>query len=104
MSETFPSYLHRQPGEVIHRVSTARLLQDYLKMSANPHNPRPGSTSSELSDMGLPGSDSPSKTTASSSPSFSYAPGHEALQALLAFSSLHEKIRERRARERLGPP
>ena len=73
-------------------------------MSANPHNPRPGFTSSELSDMGLPESDSPSEPTASSSPSFSYAPGHEALQALLAFSSLHEKIRERRARERLGPP
>jgi len=54
--------------------------------------------------MGLPESDSPSEPTASSSPSFSYAPGHEALQALLAFSSLHEKIRERRARERLGPP
>jgi N-acetylmuramoyl-L-alanine amidase len=31
------------------------------------------------------------------------APGHEALQALLAFSSLHEQIRQRRAREvRLG--
>ena len=28
-----------------------------------------------------------------------YAPGHEALQALLAFSSLHEQIRQRRARE-----
>src|SRR6266850_5279710 len=27
------------------------------------------------------------------------APGHEALQALLAFSSLHEQIRQRRARE-----
>jgi N-acetylmuramoyl-L-alanine amidase len=38
----------------------------------------------------------------SSSAPISYAPGHEALQALLAFSSLHEKIRERRARERLG--
>src|ERR1700682_5261408 len=31
------------------------------------------------------------------------APGHEALQALLAFSSLHEQIRQRRWRElRLG--
>ena len=31
------------------------------------------------------------------------APGHEALQALLAFSSLHEQIRQRRSRElRLG--
>ena len=32
-------------------------------------------------------------------PSASFAPGHEALQALLAFSSLHEQIRQRRARE-----
>ena len=32
------------------------------------------------------------------------APGREALQALLAFSSLHEQIRQRHARERLGKP
>ena len=31
--------------------------------------------------------------------SASFAPGHEALQALLAFSSLHEQIRQRRAYE-----
>lgn len=48
---------------------------------------------------GQPAGDSAS---ASSFPSISYAHGHEALQALLAFSSLHERIRERRARERLG--
>ncbi len=35
-------------------------------------------------------------------PSITHAPGHEALQALLAFSSLHEQIRKRRASERLG--
>jgi hypothetical protein len=29
----------------------------------------------------------------------SFAPGHEALQALLAFSALHEQIRQRRAHE-----
>ena len=33
------------------------------------------------------------------SPAVASAPGHEALQALLAFSSLHEQIRQRRARE-----
>jgi hypothetical protein len=33
-----------------------------------------------------------------------HAPGHEALQALLAFSSLHEQIRKRRALERSGEP
>jgi N-acetylmuramoyl-L-alanine amidase len=32
-------------------------------------------------------------------PAASYAPGREALQALLAFSSLHQQIRERRARQ-----
>lgn len=31
-----------------------------------------------------------------------HAPGHEVLQALLAFSSLHEQIRQRRALERSG--
>jgi hypothetical protein len=31
--------------------------------------------------------------------SASFTPGHEALQALLAFSSLHEQIRQRRAHE-----
>ncbi|MGC2186360.1 MAG: N-acetylmuramoyl-L-alanine amidase [Terriglobales bacterium] len=36
--------------------------------------------------------------------SFGYTPGHEALQALLAFSSLHEQIRQRRAREKSGEP
>jgi len=89
-------------------------------MSANPQNARPGLTNSgltnsglagsELTDLGLTGIEPVGQTTGSdssssslsASPPISYAPGHEALQALLAFSSLHEKIRERRARERLG--
>ena len=69
-------------------------------MSANPHN----------ASLGLTNSDSTVETTNSPSSSASppvslsiiYAPGHEALQALLAFSSLHEQIRERRAREKRG--
>lgn len=84
-------------------------------MSANPRNARPGLVNSGLPNSGLPdlgltSSAPPGETTGSpsfplsgyASPPIFYAPGHEALQALLAFSSLHEKIRERRARERLG--
>ena len=33
-----------------------------------------------------------------------HVPGHEALQALLAFSSLHEQLRQRRALEKSGVP
>src|SRR5258708_4498019 len=33
-----------------------------------------------------------------------HVPGHEALQALLAFSSLHEQLRQRRALEKHGVP
>jgi N-acetylmuramoyl-L-alanine amidase len=75
-------------------------------MSANPQNVPPELTGSEPTDR-RPGRERTgqiagfSAFTSSSAP-ISYAPGHEALQALLAFSSLHEKIRERRARERLG--
>ncbi len=67
-------------------------------MSANPNN----------TNLGLNNSEPTSDTTrfASSSPlpppSVSYPQGHEALQALLAFSSLHEQIRGRRAREKRG--
>ena len=85
-------------------------------MSANPNNVRPRLTEAELTELGLnnagpidPGPESRELSSeATSMPRFpvpppaGYAPGHEALQALLAFSSLHEKIRERRARERLG--
>src|SRR6266849_1892454 len=87
-------------------------------MSANPHNSRLkltnlGSTDLGLTELGLTelGRTSNEPTTGSSSSSVSQsassssltqtrAPGHEALQALLAFPSLHEQIRERRARER----
>jgi N-acetylmuramoyl-L-alanine amidase len=76
-------------------------------MSANPHNARPELANPRLKGVqrignepvGQPAGDSASP---SAFPSISYAHGHEALQALLAFSSLHERIRERRARERLG--
>ncbi len=58
-------------------------------MSANPHNTSLGVSERELLENSLP---------------VSYAPGHEALQALLAFSSLHEQLRQRRAREKTGEP
>ena len=72
-------------------------------MSANPTNANLSLTNLDLG-TGSPESGLPQilpETRVS-------APGHEALQALLAFSSLHEQIRHRRAREvrrgvRLGP-
>ena len=86
-------------------------------MSANPHNASLGvsddrSPGNRLPDNGLTDSGSIGEGAAISSPagsrpatsSVSYAPGHEALQALLAFSSLHEQIRQRRAREKSGEP
>jgi N-acetylmuramoyl-L-alanine amidase len=86
-------------------------------MSANPHNPSlglsdDGSPGNRLPDNRLTDSGSIGEGAAISSPagsrpatsSVSYAPGHEALQALLAFSSLHEQIRQRRAREKSGEP
>jgi len=86
-------------------------------MSANPHNASlglsdGGSPGNRLPDNGLTDSGSIGESVANSSPagsrpatsSVSYAPGHEALQALLAFSSLHEQIRQRRAREKSGEP
>jgi N-acetylmuramoyl-L-alanine amidase len=59
-------------------------------MSASPHNANPGliSEAPELTASALP-------KAVSAVP----APSHEALQALLAFSSLHEQIRQRRVRE-----
>ena len=86
-------------------------------MSANPHNPTLG-----LPDEGSPGNRLPddrltdggsiaenavlssSAGSRSAASSVTHAPGHEALQALLAFSSLHEQIRQRRALERSGEP
>ncbi len=62
-------------------------------MSASPHKTGPELVSPELTPR-------PEKLAAQASASASAAPaGHEALQALLAFSSLHEQIRLRRARE-----
>ena len=57
-------------------------------MSANPTNASLGLTNEALG-LGVP--QTPAKA--------SVLPGREALQALLAFSSLHEQIRQRRARE-----
>ena len=80
-------------------------------MSANPHNASlglsgEGSPGNRLPDAGLtdsPASSSPTSSRPAAS-SLTHAPGHEALQALLAFSSLHEQIRQRRALERSGEP
>jgi N-acetylmuramoyl-L-alanine amidase len=61
-------------------------------MSASPHNANPGLTSEmpESAAASIPKAESASAVL---------APSHEALQALLAFSSLHEQIRQRRVRE-----
>jgi N-acetylmuramoyl-L-alanine amidase len=66
-------------------------------MSANPHNTSlgltDGETIGEAADSLLP------SPPPSAIPAGTYPPGHEALQALLAFSSLHEQLRQRRNRE-----
>jgi N-acetylmuramoyl-L-alanine amidase len=61
-------------------------------MSASPQNAAVGSNP-EPADPGI------SAQRETSTSQVTYAPGHEALQALLAFSSLHEQIRQRKARE-----
>src|SRR3989475_4555332 len=61
-------------------------------MSASPQNAAVGSNP-EPADPGI------SAQRETSTSRVTYAPGHEALQALLAFSSLHEQIRQRNARE-----
>src|SRR5438132_4917349 len=63
-------------------------------MSASPQNAAVGSNP-EPADPGI------SAQRETSTSRVTYAPGHEALQALLAFSSLHEQIRQRKARENL---
>jgi len=81
-------------------------------MSANPHNANPGLPNGALPDNDLPGDESAAPVSdvailtasASSPPSLDHAPGHEALQALLAFSSLHEQLRQRRALEKSSEP
>lgn len=72
-------------------------------MSTNPHNANLGSPENDP----ILESAEPSSSSSTSKPSASLAgeaAGHEALQALLAFSSLHEQIRQRRAREKSGEP
>jgi len=63
-------------------------------MSANPTNPNLSFTELDLataaSDLPIPQFLPEARVS---------APGHEALQALLAFSALHEQIRQRRSRE-----
>jgi N-acetylmuramoyl-L-alanine amidase len=77
-------------GKIIHRDSAAR-------MSANPHNTSLGlADGDKAADSRLPAPPS------SAIPAVTYPPGHEALQALLAFSSLHEQLRQRRNREQRG--
>ena len=61
-------------------------------MSASPQNAAVGSNPEPV-DPGI------SAQRETSTSRVTYAPGHEALQALLAFSSLHEQIRQRNARE-----
>src|SRR2546427_7410357 len=62
-------------------------------MSANPHKASFDRLTSEVTGL-VPSAVPQTKPLAITS-----APGHEALQALLAFSSLHEQIRLRRARQ-----
>src|SRR5271154_2156491 len=83
-------------------------------MSANPHNARLGNESADNESPGnqlpeheIAGESRVSSLTAISldhSSSVSHALGREALQALLAFSSLHEQLRQRRIREKSGEP
>jgi N-acetylmuramoyl-L-alanine amidase len=61
-------------------------------MSASPQNANVG-MNPESADLGI------SPTTQAATSPVTYVPGHEALQALLAFSSLHEQIRQRKVRE-----
>src|SRR3989442_4701836 len=62
-------------------------------MSANPHKASFDGLTGEVTGL-VPSAVPQAKPLAITS-----APGHEALQALLAFSSLHEQIRSRRARQ-----
>src|SRR6478736_6180068 len=71
-------------------------------MSANPHNANLGVTDGGALDESTSSSLTPVSLADSSSAS--HALGHEALQALLAFSSLHEQLRQRRAQEQSGEP
>jgi N-acetylmuramoyl-L-alanine amidase/putative methionine-R-sulfoxide reductase with GAF domain len=80
-------------------------------MSANPQNASLGLPDDKSPTEELPGrevatvselGDDASTGSQLASHHASHALGHEALQALLAFSALHEQIRQRRAREKSG--
>ncbi len=85
-------------------------------MSANPQNANLGLPDDDLPEHDLPGNDSldrdsprndstPGNVLPAREPTaVDRAAGHEALQALLAFSSLHEQLRQRRAIEKSGVP
>ncbi len=85
-------------------------------MSANPHNPNRGLReddlrNDDLRDNNLSGNESldsgrmgENVIAVQTSAAVDHVPGHEALQALLAFSSLHEQLRQRRALEKSGVP
>jgi N-acetylmuramoyl-L-alanine amidase len=85
-------------------------------MSANPQNANLGLPDDDLPERDLPGNDSldrdsprndstPGNVLPAREPiAVDRAAGHEALQALLAFSSLHEQLRQRRAIEKSGVP
>ena len=102
-------------------------------MSANPHNPNRGLRNTDLregdlrdsvarendllepglldhdpADHDLPGNQLLDSAligkSSQDSAAVDHVPGHEALQALLAFSSLHEQLRQRRALEKSGVP
>jgi len=85
-------------------------------MSANPQNANLGLPDDDLPERDLPGNDSldrdsprndstPGNVLPAREPiAVDRAAGHEALQALLAFSSLHEQLRQRRAIETSGVP
>jgi len=83
----------------------------------NDASPNPAVPNSDLPENALPGNESPDHEPiddGTARPRIAIAPvaaapvdhvpGHEALQALLAFSSLHEQLRQRRALEKHGVP
>ncbi len=90
-------------------------------MSANPHNPNRGLRDNDLRNDDLRNNDlldndlsgnelldsgptGENVVAVQTSPPVDHVPGHEALQALLAFSSLHEQLRQRRVLEKSGIP
>jgi N-acetylmuramoyl-L-alanine amidase len=105
---------HNFPAEILIRGKYPQRFPP--SMSANPHNTdlelsgdnsrtNGGSHGNRLPDHEQHGLKSGGQLAEFSAPaSVRDAAGHEALQALLAFSSLHEQIRQRRLREKTGGP